>query len=275
MIPWDGGVHALMTPLYHEIHGTGRPILALHGFAASTYEWRDYVAALSATHQLILVDLKGHGRSPKPRDRRYAVREQASLVLAFIREHGLQNVTVIGHSLGGFVALLAVLQAPELFERLILIDTLAYRQPIPFVARVLTTPLLGPFIQRLIPTRLQIRLGFKRAYYHDHKISADQIRVYAAAYAAPGGRHALRETVRTIVPPDLDELEAKYATIAVPTLIVWARPDALVPLANGQRLHAAIQRSTLIVLEETGHDCPEETPQLVLGAIRAFLGSSP
>jgi pimeloyl-ACP methyl ester carboxylesterase len=260
-----------VTPLYHEVHGTGQAIIALHGFAASSYEWRDYVAALSSTHQLILVDLKGHGRSPKPRDRRYSVREQASLVLALIRERGLQNITVIGHSLGGFVALRAVLQAPELFRRLILIDTLAYRQPIPFAARVLLAPILGPLIQYAIPPRLQLRMGLKRGYYHDYKISGDQVRIYAEAYASSGGRHALRETVRTIIPPDLDELEAKYATIAVPTLIVWARPDDLVPIANGQRLHAAIRGSKLIVLEETGHDCPEETPQLVLDAIRAFL----
>jgi pimeloyl-ACP methyl ester carboxylesterase len=91
---------------YFEVGGTGRPVIALHGFGESIYAWRHLAPGLAATHQVHLLDLRGHGRSEMPADGCYAPRCHADLVFAYIQHHQLTDVTVIGHSMGGGVALL-------------------------------------------------------------------------------------------------------------------------------------------------------------------------
>src|SRR5947209_6861331 len=69
--------------LHYETYGSGPPILLVHGFGASTYSWRNLISPLSVDHKLILVDLKGFGKSPKPIDDSYRAEDQADLVFQF------------------------------------------------------------------------------------------------------------------------------------------------------------------------------------------------
>src|SRR5688500_5260558 len=94
------------TELHHETYGDGDPVLCLHGLGACLYTWRNLVEPLSQNHKLILVDLKGCGDSPKPRDGRYSVQDQSELIYRFIQHHDLKNLTLIGSSYGGAVALM-------------------------------------------------------------------------------------------------------------------------------------------------------------------------
>src|SRR5919108_4097602 len=87
--------------LHFAALGKGRTLLFLHGFGANSYTWSKVSPTLSQNYRLILIDLKGHGASPKPNDRAYSLHDQAELVSAFITDNGLEDVTLIGHSLGG------------------------------------------------------------------------------------------------------------------------------------------------------------------------------
>ena len=92
------------TGLHFEEYGSGDPILAIHGLGASVYTWRKLKGRLP-DHKLILIDLKGHGESPKPHDKNYSIADHAELVLQFIREQDLKNLTLMGNSYGGAVSL--------------------------------------------------------------------------------------------------------------------------------------------------------------------------
>src|SRR6266508_3854539 len=81
-------------------YGSGDPIIALHGLGATLYSWRNLVDKFP-NHQLILLDLKGAGDSPKPHDRHYSIEDQANLILQFIRQNDLKNLTLMGNSYGG------------------------------------------------------------------------------------------------------------------------------------------------------------------------------
>jgi pimeloyl-ACP methyl ester carboxylesterase len=126
--------------LYYETHGTGDPILFLHGFGANIYAWRHIVAPLSKHYQLILVDLKGFDASPKPDDKKYSISDQADLISQFIVKHNLKNLTIVGHSFGGGVALLTAIQLSEngsnRLSALILIDSIAYKHPSPYLSEL-------------------------------------------------------------------------------------------------------------------------------------------
>jgi pimeloyl-ACP methyl ester carboxylesterase len=261
--------------LHVEETGTGPPVVALHGFGASTYTWRRVLGDLAASHRVYAVDLKGSGRSPKPRDGCYSMRDQAALVLDLIAERGLTGLTLVGHSFGGGVALVTALDLvrmrPGTLVSLILFASPAYRQRLPAFIRALRVPLLGPLGQRLIPLPVQVRTVLRLAYHNDTLITDDAVAAYASPLGMPGGRYALRATADQIVPADIDALITQYSSINVPTLLIWGRHDKIVPLAAGERLHRAIPGSSLLVIDDAGHIPHEETPERVRPVLREFL----
>src|SRR2546423_4719584 len=181
--------------LHYKIYGAGNPVLCLHGFGASLFSWRNFVTPLSQNYQLILVDLKGSGDSPKPPDSKYSTQDHADLIYKFILDHDLKNLTLVGNSFGGSLSLLLSLMlmdhAPGRLRALILIDPGAYKQFIPGYVKLIGIPILGAAIVYLTPAKFMAQTILKMAYYDPKKITKEQIAAYAAPLAAPGGKHAL------------------------------------------------------------------------------------
>lgn len=265
--------------LHYRHEGNGPPMLCVHGFGASTYTWHAVRDVLAAGHEVFEIDLKGFGESPKPRDGRYSVRDQAALVMAFLRERRLRQVALVGHSMGGGVALAVAADVqqndPDLLSSMILIDAASYRQSLPSFIAILTVPILGVLSQYLLPSRSQVRIVLKKAYFDDRLIPRASVEAYAKLLREPGGKYALRQTARQLIPPDLDALSAQYARIHLPTLIIWGRHDEIVPVWAGERLHDAISGSTFLVIENAGHVPHEETPEPVRVAVTKFFEANP
>jgi pimeloyl-ACP methyl ester carboxylesterase len=230
--------------LYFECRGAGAPILLLHGFGANIYTWRQLIEPLSKQHELIMIDLKGFGRSPKPHDKHYEGQDQANLIFKFIVAHKLSNLTLVGHSFGGGVALLTALrlinERPNCLKRLVLIDAAAYEQDLPYFIDVLRMPLLGHFAVSLLSSKQKVRMVLKKSYRDDSKITEDQVNAYAASLESDKGSYALIRTAKSIVPRDIQQVSARYGEIKIPTLILWGRQDEVVPVQIAERLHRAI-----------------------------------
>src|SRR4051794_24109015 len=115
--------------LHYARHGTGRPVVALHGFGETSYSWRHLIGGASQGLAFYTVDLRGCGQSEKPLDERYALRDHAAAIRDFILELDLNDVTLLGHSMGGGIALLVALdllrRADGRLRSLVLIDSLA------------------------------------------------------------------------------------------------------------------------------------------------------
>jgi pimeloyl-ACP methyl ester carboxylesterase len=123
----------------------------------------------------------------------------------------------------------------------------------------------------LVPSRLAVRAVLRKAYYDPSKITEEQIAAYTASIAAPGGKHALRETGSQLVPANFDELIKRYKDITVPTLIIWGRQDQIIPLKVGDLLNRDIASSTLKIIEECGHAPQEEKPEETVPLVLEFL----
>ncbi len=261
--------------LNYETYGKGNPIIFLHGLGGSLYTWRHLIGPLSPHYRLILFDLKGAGKSPKPYDDKYSMFDQAELIYRFILQNDLHNLTLVGHSFGGGVALLVALkltqQNSSRLSRLILIDTISYPQKLPAVIKMLRMPLLGWLGLHLIPDRTKVYKMMKSLYFDDSKINPEDVEAYAAPLSLPGAKYALQQTARQIIPDNIDELIAMYPRLNVPTLIIWGQEDKIIPLENGVRLHQAIRNSRLVVIERCGHDPPDERPKELMEVIREFL----
>jgi pimeloyl-ACP methyl ester carboxylesterase len=264
--------------LYHESHGTGSPILFLHGLGTSTHSWRHLIQPLSKQHKLILVDLKGFGKSPKPRDNDYSIQDQAELIYQFILRNNLSQLTIVGHSLGGGVALLTAIklseQEPGRLASLILISSASYHQDLPLFIEILRRPFLGPLAFSLLTNKKKVRMILERAYYDDKKISKDQVQAYTTPLNSSGGENALIETAKKIIPSNIDEITAAYKNIRFPTLILWGRQDKIVPAKVGEKLHQALPNSQLVIIDRCGHIPHEEKPEEAINIISNFLQTS-
>jgi pimeloyl-ACP methyl ester carboxylesterase len=261
--------------IHFRVSGTGvRHILFLHGFAASLHTWDDLVPFFPVDAcTLHLLDLKGHGASARPARGNYSARHHASLVAAYIRSRRLSDVTLIGHSFGGLVGLIASLACPEI-TRLVLIGCPGFPQKIPRFMRLLSLPFLGPLFMALLPSRRIALRGIKSAFYRHERITERLVGRYASGYGGLAGAHALSQTVRQMVPDDVPQLTGRYRSIAIPVLIVRGEHDRIVKGWQGEQLHRQITGSRLVTIPDCGHNPHEELPGETFGVIREFLAGS-
>jgi pimeloyl-ACP methyl ester carboxylesterase len=263
--------------LNYKIFGAGDPVLCIHGFGASMFTWRNFIEPLSQNYQLILIDLKGSGDSPKPPDSRYSPQDHADLIYKFILDHDLGNLTLVGNSFGGALSLLLSLmlidKQPGRLRALVLIDAGAYKQYIPGYLKLIGIPIVGAVAIYLTPARSMARNILKLAYYDPKKITAEQIAAYAEPIASPGGKHALLETGKQIIPPNIDALTARYKDINVPALIIWGREDKIISPIVGDLLRQTLPNSTLKSIDRCGHVPQEELPEATVPVVQDFLQS--
>lgn len=261
-----------------EVHGHGAaPVVFLHGFAAALTTWRDIVPFFPAErYTLHLLDLKGFGRSSRPRDGRYRPEDQAAVVAAYLEERKLKDAVLVGHSLGGGIALLACLLLRErdrggLVGRLVLIDPAAYPQKPPSAMRLLRAPLLGWSILHLLPVSFMVRFTMLRVYHDRRTITPERVARYVASFSGRGIDYVFIESARRLIHGEYTRLIPAFRTIDLPVLIIWGREDRLIPLGQGLRLRNDIPGARLDIIEECGHVPQEERPAETWAAIRDFL----
>jgi 2-hydroxymuconate-semialdehyde hydrolase len=260
--------------LAYEERGQGRPVVFVHGLAASSATWRPIAQMLSESCRSIAVDLMGFGRSDKPTNQLYTLERQASLLRGFIAALDLDRCVLVGHSYGGGVCLsLLRLEHGLQLRGLALLDSVCYQQPFPWGLKLLRAPLIGELVSGLMRPEWVIRNMLKQAYYRPVVISSELVRSYSEAMKSPGGRHALLETARRILPQDVEGLVRSYARISCPTFILWGEKDTVVPPALGRKLAGQIpgSASQMVTLRDCGHCPQEEMPEKTANLLGDFL----
>lgn len=257
----------------------------VHGYGASSFTWRYWTSRLAELGHVVLIDLKGFGRAPKPDDDRYAPADQAWLVRRLIEERDFRNVTLVGHSLGGGVALLTTLDllgvgsegvAPGRpdhgrLRRLVIVSGAAYAQRMPPFVALADWPRLSPRLFRLVGPRKVVKVALRAVVHDPSRVTVEQIDGYAGPLASREAVQALLATARMIEPPDLPAIIRRYPEITVPTLLLWGRQDHVVPMSVGERLAEELPDARLHVFERCGHLPAEEVPADSLAVLEGFL----
>lgn len=264
--------------LRYRVAGHGpRALVLLHGLASRSQCWTDIVPLFSPDrYTLYLVDLLGSGESAKPKDADYSIRGHARRLLDLMERLGLHEASVVGHSLGGAVVLLASVLAQEqrrrhLLGKVVILAGPGYLQGLPLIARVFRYPLVGPLFINLYAPKAWVKVGLKAAYYDQRLVDREHIARYAPCYQDRAARRALVATCRQLVPPDVASIPGRYGEIRTPMLLLWGRHDLIVPLSQGERLVQAVPGARLVVLEECGHNPQEEKPQETYLVVERFL----
>jgi len=270
--------HNATTELVYTEYGDpkNRTLLFLHGFGESKETWRFLVPKLSQKYHLVLLDLKGFGLSPKVEDGAYSVYDQAREVASFIQKHHLKNLTVVGRSFGGGVALvLALMQKdgliPKRIDNLILINSMAYKQNLPSMLRTLNKPIIGYLGIHLLSNDWMAKEAYRFAFYNNDLIPKESTAYASSILALPLEKYVYLETVEQLVPEDIDKIERRYREIELPTLILWGEEDVSIGVHNAYKLHRDLRNSRLVILPKVGHIPNEEAPQKVVREILKFM----
>ena len=265
-------VHSPGEYLQYLVAGNGpRSMVLLHGFAATRHTWDDLAPFFPAEEfTLHQMDLLGHGGSSRQPGGDYSALHNARIITAYIRSRRLTDVTLIGHSFGGAVALLTALDCPDV-TRLILIGAPGFPQQIPIFMRILGLPLIGPLLMNAVPAEVIARDALKRAFHRHELITSHLVERYAAGYRCKDVPPALSRTVRQMLPDNAAQLTAGYAGLAIPVLLVWGEHDQIVKPWQGERLHRDLPDSRLVIIPDCGHNPHEERPPETFTVIRDFL----
>jgi pimeloyl-ACP methyl ester carboxylesterase len=265
--------------VHYEQAGLGQPALVLlHGFAASTFSWREVIDPLAASATVVAFDRPAFGLTERPLPGQwqgqnpYTAEAQADLTMGLMEALGIDRAVLVGNSAGGSVALITTLRHPERVQALVLVDAAVYGGGSRFPTWL--KPLLrSPQARRLGPLTVRaIRdwgLDFARSAWHDpSRITPEVWEGYTRPLQAQDWDRALWEL--TVASHDL-RLGERLEEVGVPVLVITGEDDRIVPTEQSVRLAAELPGAELVVIPECGHVPHEECPAAFLEAVQAFL----
>jgi pimeloyl-ACP methyl ester carboxylesterase len=264
----------------YRMAGSGPTVVLIHGIAGSSTTWRSVMPALAEKHTVIAPDLLGHGQSAKPRGD-YSLGAYASGIRDLLAVLGQERATVVGHSLGGGVAMQFAYQFPERVQRLVLVASGGLGKEVSIILKAVTLPgaeyVLPLLLHRRIrevgewPAGLGRRLGWR-----PNDTLAEVWRSYTTL-TDRHGQQAFIHTVRAVIDVAGQRVSAHdrlYLAQALPTLIVWGDRDRIIPVDHAYKAARAMPGARLEVLPGAGHFLPWKDADRFLSILDDFLEST-
>ncbi|WP_439889179.1 alpha/beta fold hydrolase [Pseudomonas sp. MBLB4123] len=247
--------------LHYEEYGQGAPLLLVHGLGSSTRDWEYQIPTLAARYRVVALDLRGHGRSDKPRER-YSIAGFAEDVAALIEHLQLDKVHLVGISMGGMIGFQLGVDRPELLRSLCIVNSapeVKARRPGDYLeiakrwslSRLLSLDTIAKGLGRLLfprPEQAELRRKIEERWPRNDK------RAYLASLDAIIG-WGVRE---------------RLARITCPTLVISADRD-YTPVAQKQAYVDEMLDARLLVIENSRHATPLDQPQCFNSSLLAFL----
>ncbi len=255
--------------------GEGPAVLLLHGFLVNADDWRPTITCLAEVgYRAIAPDVLGFGYSDKPGGAAYSLQRFADINVGLLDALGVQSAAVVGHSMGGKIALATTVLYPQRVSRLLIADSEGFMQLPLFMRKGGTLPFLGESILSLSALTPVIRMQLAAAF-------ADPARYVTPELVARGratlGDRRIRETTlamsRHFEANDLkgSGLWARLKEIRCPVLIVWGEQDRLFPVKYAREAQAAIPGARLVIIPRCGHFPQIEAQERFHGLLLGFL----
>lgn len=251
--------------------GRGPALVLVHGFLGSHLEYDDIIDALAEHFHIIAPDLPGFGESEKPRPSRYAygVEAFAEAIADLIAAYGVGRAGVIGHGLGGAVAITLAARYAELVSRLALVAPLCYPFPLGLKLRMLLMPVIGGVIFKQLFGRTLFRSHFKDEVFSARAaVPFARVDTLYRSFNAPSARESAYAVLRAML--DTRPVVASVSRIRQPSLVAWGRDDRVFPASYALKLTRELPDARL-ELFESGH-CPhQERPAEFVAVVREFF----
>lgn len=258
--------------------GAGEVLLLIHGIGGSSNNWRAIIPTLSKKYRVIAPDLLGHGQSDKPRGD-YSLGAFAVWLRDFLDALGISRVTIIGHSLGGGIAMQFTHQHRDYCERLILMSSGGLGSEVNRTLRLITLP-GSHFALQVASSKpvLNVRKAVSALRSEDQHASRRNEHWEAhAALSNPENRQALLRTLRAVVDRRgqfVCALNKLHFNANVPVMIISGDQDRVIPVSHAYAAHAAMPHSKLHILPGVKHHPHTEQTETVAGLIDGFIDAN-
>ncbi|MGH2944862.1 MAG: alpha/beta fold hydrolase [Solirubrobacteraceae bacterium] len=267
-------------PVTFQEAGEGPPLVLVHGITSNALTWQRVLPGLAEHHTVIAPDLLGHGDSAKPRGD-YSLGAYASGVRDLLIALGHRRATVVGHSLGGGIAMQLAYQFPERVERLVLVSSGGLGPELNLMLRAASLPgaeLVLPLLCR--PGLMNASAAVGRALGRVGFRPGPDLQGIAEGLASLGqvdARRAFLHTVRSIIDLAGQRVSATdrlYLAAELPVLLVWGERDPMIPVAHGRAAHESMPHSRLEVFEGAGHFPFNDDPERFVAVLRDFVATT-
>lgn len=251
--------------LYYEVHGSGPPLVLLAGLASDSQSWLPLLPLLSEHYTVVVLDNRGVGRSTQ--ECSISIPLMVDDTMALIRHLELKKVSLLGHSMGGMVALECALRYPEIVQCLMLAATTARNSN---RNNLLFTDWAIAYAAGSNPAawfRTVFAWIFTERFF-DNQPLVDAAVQYLLAYPWPQSAGAFRRQTEAIATFDATAL---LASVAVPVLVLAGQQDILMPLSAAEQLAEHIPGARLVVVEHAAHSIHTEQPELFFAEIDRYL----
>jgi len=242
-----------------------RHILFIHGLGSSSDRWLGIPDALSSNFHTIALDLPGFGESSKPVTMNYTIQNFRESIVDFINKLGINDgkTSIVGHSLGGYIAAEVTIENKNLVERLVLIDSSGMlKKP---------TPLLEEYLQvAMNPTADKVRKVFEQMVADPARIPSKLVDGFIARINSPNAKYAFKSTLQNSANTQIG-LERLELIEDIPTLILWGINDKVIPTNHSELFKEAIMNSRIEIIQDAGHAPFAEKPDQVCEILRNFL----
>ena len=272
---WEAELHGHR--VIYRVAGSGPPVVLVHGMVNSSRHWEAVARQLADSYTVIAPDLIGHGDSATPRGD-YSLGAHAAVIRDLLASLEIDRATLVGHSLGGGVAMIFFYHFPQRTERLVLVSSgglgrevspLLRTAALPGASALLSVAAHPRVLQSLSDAgeRMQRRGSSKGVYL---KAIARALR----PLEQPGAREAFLQTLRSVIDwrgQRVSALDRVYLLEAMPTLIVWGQRDNTIPLVHGREVHRAVRGSRFETLPRAAHFPHLEDPDGLAAVVRDFI----
>lgn len=264
----------------YRVAGRGPPVVLIHGMLNSSWHWKAVAHRLADDHTVVAPDLIGHGDSATPRGD-YSLGAHAAAIRDLLAVIGVDRATIVGHSLGGGVAMQFFWQFPHRCERLVLISSGGLGGEVSPLLRTAALPGAAPVLSLIAHRRVVAGIAGlgARLRRRGHRKGTYLLAIARALgpLDRPGAREAFLQTLRSVIDVSgqrVNALDRLHLLDGFPTLIVWGERDNTIPLSHGLAAHALARGSHLETLPRTAHFPHLEDPEGLATVLRNFLEKS-
>ncbi len=260
--------------------GEGPPVVLIHGIAGSSTTWGGVLPPLAANHTVVAPDLLGHGESAKPRGD-YSLGAYASGIRDLMTALGHDQATIVGHSLGGGIAMQFAYQFPERCERLVLIASGGLGKEVSPILRAMTLP----GAEYALPVLLTQGLHgvVERIASTAGKVGVRPDPLLTEIWESwtrltdARARRAFIHTIRSVIDMAGQRVSARdrlYLAREMPTMIVWGDRDGVIPVEHARIGHELMPGSRLEIFEGVGHFLPVQEPGRLVALLEDFMATT-
>jgi 3-oxoadipate enol-lactonase len=274
-VPLPGTMRVIDGETIHYIdRGSGPAIVFIHGFGGNTGSWRFALEHFGTNHRVVALDLPGFGWSSRDATLALGHEDHASRVVRLMDELGIEQATLVGHSMGGGIALRTAVRNPERVNGLVLVGSVDPNGEATWQRaerRMWGLNLMGPMMER--NPRLISRVvgsGLRQMSFDPSWVDASVVKLYVQPLLQPGTAKCLVRLAHCAsADPRID-----LSGIHVPTLLVCGAADTAMPMAISESIRAGMAGARLEVLEKAGHLVAEEQPEVFHAMVDQFLAES-